>query len=401
MDISTKVTWNPYSRGYFQDPYPHLKTCRENNPVHQGIHEAWMFFKHSDISKLLRHPNLGVSGLSEYLKEKEPYIFKNTETCPYLAQSTQWWPMYLNGNLHKKIRVALGKVFQALEWEPVILKAVERVNARYQSLNKFNLANYCADYIFMITSEIFGIDQYGTTAKIKEYSNLLARSQDLFVSKQFYQQINTSLLWGKQLFDRSAYREKIEAALKEQQLDYTSDHIYSLMTISLMATFETSKDNLCMALYEIIKRKHIIHLISESTPQQLNILIEELFRFTSPLQYTVREVQSPLNYNGISLPTQSKLYLCLASANRDPEVFDRPDEIIPDRQPNPHLSFGGGLHFCLGANVARLELRHCLQPMVQLLKDYTFDDHGESNVQWAKQIFMRNAQSILLKRNAL
>ncbi|EAY31938.1 cytochrome P450 [Microscilla marina] len=401
MESSTKIIWNPYSKGYFQDPYPHLKACRENNPIHQGVHKEWIFFKHRDVSHLLRHPQLDVSDLSQYLKEKEDYIFKNTEACPYLAQSTQWWPMYLNGKLHKKIRVVLGKVFNSLEWENVILKAVQKVNARYQRLGTFNLVDYCADYIFMITSEIFGIDKYGTADKIKEYSNLLARSQDLFVPKQLYQKINTSLLWGKQLFDHSPYREKIETALKEQQLDYTSDKVYSLMAISLMAAFETSKDNLSIALYEILNHSNLFDFALENNSQQLNAFIEELFRFTAPLQYTVRVTQDQFTYAGVDLPAQSKLYLCLASANRDPEVFDRPDEIIPDRQPNPHLSFGGGMHFCLGANVARLEVRHCLQPMMHLLKNYTFDDHEENRVQWAKQIFMRNAQSILLKNKTL
>lgn len=397
MDNPTKITWNPYRKGYFQNPYDHLKDCRKNNPIHQGIHKSWMFFKHSDVSQLLRHPELEVSNLSQYLQEKEPYIFKGIEACPYLAKSTQWWPMYLNGQLHKKIRVVLGKVFQMLDWETVIIKSVQHLNTHYQTMSSFDLVEYCADYIFMITSEIFGIDSYGTMPKIKQYSNLLARSQDLFVPKQTYQQINEDLLWGKNLFDTSAYRKKIEEALQEQALEYNQDELYSLMTISLMAAFETSKDNLSLALYEMLKQPQLIGFALDTTPQQLNLLIEELFRFTSPLQYTVRVNSAPLSYAGIDLPPQSKLYLCIASANHDAEVFDHSDSIVPDRQPNPHLSFGGGTHFCLGANVARLEMRHCLKPMLHFLRNYTFETEGENQVQWAKQIFMRNALSIQLK----
>lgn len=399
MDGAKQVVWNPYSKGYFQNPYAHLGDCRENNPVHQGVHKSWMFFKHQEVSQLLRHPKLEVSNLSSYLQEKEAYIFKNTEACPYLSQSTQWWPMYLNGQLHKKIRVVLGKVFHALDWETVIIKAVQKLNVHYQTLPSFDLVNYCTDYIFMIVAEIFGIEAYGTVSKIKEYSNLLARSQDLFVPKQLYQQINEALLWGQKLFEHSPYREQVKAALTEQQLDYDNAQVYSLMAISLMAAFDTSKDNLSLALLEIIKKSHLIDFAMGSSPQQLSLLIEELFRFTSPLQYTVRVNPAPLDYAGVSLPAKSKLYLCIASANRDPEIFENPDEVTPDRQPNPHLSFGGGTHFCLGANVARLEMRHCLKPMLELLKNYRFDEQGE--VTWAKQIFMRNALSIPLKAKTL
>lgn len=399
MDGSTKVIWNPYSKGYFQNPYAHLSNCRENNPIHQGIHKSWMFFKYQEVSQLLRHPELEVSNLSSYLKEKEGYIFKNTEACPYLSQSIQWWPMYLNGELHKKIRVVLGKVFHALDWETVIIKAVQQLNARYQALPSFDLVDYCTDYIFTIVSEVFGLESYGTVSKIKEYSNLLARSQDLFVPKQLYQQINETLLWGQQLFQHSPYREQVKAALTEQQLDHNDDQIYSLMAISLMAAFDTSKDNLSLALFEIIKNVTLIDLALDSTPPQLNLLIEELFRFTSPLQYTVRVNQAPLHYAGVDLPANSKLYLCIASANRDPEVFENPDKIIPNRHPNPHLSFGGGAHFCLGANVARLEMRHCLKPMVELLRNYSFNE--QTGINWAKQIFMRTAKSIPLKAQSL
>ena len=88
--------------------------------------------------------------------------------------------------------------------------------------------------------------------------------------------------------------------------------------------------------------------------------------------------------------------MCLASANRDENVFENPDEINSLRNPNEHLAFGGGSHACLGATIARQEMRLCLKPMLEFLKEFTIDE--TQPVHYAKQIMMRTIESVAIKR---
>ena len=76
--------------------------------------------------------------------------------------------------------------------------------------------------------------------------------------------------------------------------------------------------------------------------------IEELLRFDTPLQMFERWVLEPFEIHGVQIPRGAELGLLFGSANRDPSVFDRPDELDLTREPNPHLTFGAGIHFCLG-----------------------------------------------------
>ncbi len=84
--------------------------------------------------------------------------------------------------------------------------------------------------------------------------------------------------------------------------------------------------------------------------------VEEMLRFDSALQLFERTATEPVEVAGVTVETGQKVAVLLGSANRDPDVFAAPDEMRLDRDPNPHLAFGVGVHFCLGAPLARMEL---------------------------------------------
>jgi cytochrome P450 len=92
-------------------------------------------------------------------------------------------------------------------------------------------------------------------------------------------------------------------------------------------------------------------------PELLDSAVEEILRYTSPVQHLTRTVTSPQTLAGTDLNPGDVLCVWVASANRDEEVFAEPDAFRIDRDPNPHLAFTAGKHFCLGASLARLEIR--------------------------------------------
>ncbi|HYM16893.1 MAG TPA: cytochrome P450 [Dehalococcoidia bacterium] len=92
--------------------------------------------------------------------------------------------------------------------------------------------------------------------------------------------------------------------------------------------------------------------------------IEEILRYYAPFQATFRRATRDVEVHGVTIPKDNRLVVLLASANRDPAVFDRPDEVVIDREPNRHVSFGMGIHYCLGAPLARLEGAIALQTLL-------------------------------------
>jgi cytochrome P450 len=93
--------------------------------------------------------------------------------------------------------------------------------------------------------------------------------------------------------------------------------------------------------------------------------IEEFLRFDSPLQYFERTATSDIEISGVAIKTGQKIVSLLGSANRDETVFQNADEFDISRQPNPHIGFGAGIHFCIGAPLARMEMSVSLPALIK------------------------------------
>jgi cytochrome P450 len=92
--------------------------------------------------------------------------------------------------------------------------------------------------------------------------------------------------------------------------------------------------------------------------------VEEMMRFDTPLQFFERVTREDVRYEGLDWPRGTRLCLYYASANHDPEVFDQPERFDVRRSPNPHLAFGLGLHYCIGAPLARIELAAAISALL-------------------------------------
>jgi unspecific monooxygenase len=106
--------------------------------------------------------------------------------------------------------------------------------------------------------------------------------------------------------------------------------------------------------------------------------VEEMLRFDSALQLFERTATEPVEVGGILVEEGQRIAALLGAANRDPQVFDRPDEFVVDRDPNNHLAFGVGVHFCLGAPLARMELAESLPALFETFPDLTLAAEPES-----------------------
>jgi cytochrome P450 len=107
--------------------------------------------------------------------------------------------------------------------------------------------------------------------------------------------------------------------------------------------------------------------------------VDELLRYDTPLQMFERWVLDDAELHGVEVPRGAELGLLFGSANRDPAVFEAPGELRLDRVPNPHLTFGAGIHFCLGAPLGRIELQSSMRgllsrfPYMELAEEPRFE----------------------------
>src|SRR5581483_5258056 len=105
--------------------------------------------------------------------------------------------------------------------------------------------------------------------------------------------------------------------------------------------------------------------------------VEEFLRFMSPIQLLGRNATCPVEVNGTAIPAGATVAMCYGAANVDGEIFERPEECLIDRRPNPHIAFGTGPHACLGAHLARLEMLVAIEEVLRRLPDYRVDDPSQ------------------------
>ena len=140
------------------------------------------------------------------------------------------------------------------------------------------------------------------------------------------------------------------------------------LTLLVVAGNETTRNALTGGLLAFSRfpdqREKLI-----ANPDLIDLAVEEIVRYVTPVMAFNRTVTETHTYKGVTFEAGQKVLMLYQSANRDETVFDLPDEFLIDRNPNPHLGFGIGTHFCLGANLARAEIKVVFEELFRRLSD--------------------------------
>lgn len=153
------------------------------------------------------------------------------------------------------------------------------------------------------------------------------------------------------------------------------DELLGLCFLLLVAGTETTTSALGNAMLLLEHHPEARRQLIEE-PTLISPAVEEVLRFDSPVQGLSRTTTRDVEIRGTRIPRGARVHLLYAAANRDPKVFDRPNVFDVRREPTSHLAFGFGIHFCLGASLARLELRIGLEELLARMPDYRLDLSG-------------------------
>ena len=170
---------------------------------------------------------------------------------------------------------------------------------------------------------------------------------------------------------RRSPREDLISSLSVAEVDgerLSGPELLSFCTLLLAAGQETTKNLITNAIVCLTDhRKSMERLINE--PALMPTAIEEILRFLPPVWFLFRQTKADVELAGQHIPANQVVLAWTASANRDPARFPDPDRFDIEREPNRHLAFGHGIHFCVGAPLARLEAKIALPMMLQQLKN--------------------------------
>jgi cholest-4-en-3-one 26-monooxygenase len=169
-------------------------------------------------------------------------------------------------------------------------------------------------------------------------------------------------------FDQGQLERPDDAVQASGDDELSSDDLLMFLTLLVVAGNETTRNALTGGLVAFTRfpdeRQKLL-----DRPELIDLAVEEIVRYVSPVLSFMRTVTEDHTYNGVELKAGERVFLLYQSANRDEDVFDEPDAFRVDRDPNPHLAFGIGTHYCLGANLARAEIKVVYEELFKRLRD--------------------------------
>jgi cytochrome P450 len=173
----------------------------------------------------------------------------------------------------------------------------------------------------------------------------------------------------------------------------SEDELVGMVFLLLIAGHETTVNLISSGMLELMLRPEALERLRAS-PGLEKTAVEELLRMTSPVEFaTERYTREPVEYCGVKIPASERVHLVIGSANRDEAQFPDPDRMDLAREPNRHLAFGHGIHYCLGAPLARLESQVAIRALLDRCSELRLAV-PEPQLRWRRSVFLRGLRTL-------
>ena len=355
---------NPADPCFRDDPAPALRRLREIAPVHLSPLGAWRLSRHRDCVRVLRELKSGVR-----YADGRPAI---GSAPPGVTAGPGEFMLQQDPPNHTRLRRLVSKAFTPRAVE----RLRERVRVNVRSLLDAALArgemDVIADLALPVPStvicEMMGVpleDRARFTAWTGDATHLLAAE---FAPEDVVQRglaaAGNLALYFQQLIEarRGRLADDILSDLirAEEAGDRLSPSELLVQSIGLLiAGFETTIGLIGNGVYQLLRHPGELERLRRE-PGLVGSAVEECLRFDGPIGATLRILHEDADFGGVVVPRDSRMLALLDAANRDPAQFPEPDRFDIGRSPNEHLAFGGGVHRCLGAHLARMEAQEAI-----------------------------------------
>ncbi len=391
----TGVAYNPLSDRTAQDPYPVYAALREKDPVHRSrLMNAWMFARHADIDAILRdHRNFGSDPRKGTLTARQQAMLPAPDELTMLL---------LDPPDHRRLRALVNKAFtpRAVEaLEPRIRETLAALLDDIDDPGGFDLMRAVAHPLpVIVIAEMLGVP-HQDRARFAVWSAQRARLLEPTVSPRERAAAEVATAEFDAFFRaiiekrRAAPEDDILSALVQAEDEgerLNERETLNMLRLLLIAGNETTTNLIGNGMLALLRNPDQLRRLRED-PGLIPSAVEELLRFDSPVQATFRRALADCEVNGFELRKRDNLVVLVGSANRDPGAFADPDRLDIGRGEAAHLSFGRGIHHCLGAPLARLEGRIVLEMLLERFPRIALRD---DRPRFRKSIVLRGLRSL-------
>ena len=397
MDLDLKSWRN------VQDPFPLYAWLRDHDPVHWSKPlNAWVITRYADVVRVFDRPETFAS--DRFRKIDERYASRRP-AVQAVAEVLGHWLVFRDPPDHDRLRGLLQSSFtpkqleSSREWvQTTVDTLLDRVVARgtmdFISELAFPLpATVIAGLMGVPATDLVRIKAWSDRlaaylgGAVDERDNFVEASAGVAALVDYFHALLRERERGPQ---DDLMNLMLRAEHGGERL--TRDEVVANCVLLLFAGHETTTNLLGNGLFHLLRHPAQAALL-QAYPELLHGAVEELLRYDGPVPATVKIATDDIPWHGRTIRRGDMVIPCLASANRDPRQFPDPDTLDVRRQPERHLAFAAGMHFCLGAWLARLEARIVLGTLFRRLPSLAL---GPAQPRWKPMLFLRGLESLPL-----
>ena len=393
--------FNPLSPEFIRNPYPHYERMRATDPMHLTPLGVYIASRHADVSLVVRDKRFGKEYAERSARRYGPKIMEEP-----LFKSFGLTMLQQDPPDHTRLRGLVVKAFTARRVEdmrPRIQQVVDETLDRIVPQGKMDLIE---DFAFRLPVTII-CDMLGIPDEHRELFYTGSRDSGRILEpvplspeeiKEGNARSAMSEMYFQQLFElrRKSPGDDLTTQLVQAEEDgskLTNEELTANIILLFGAGHETTVNLIGNGLLALYRNPDQLALL-KAKPELITNAIEEFLRYDSSVQMTGRVTLEDIDdLGGKRIPKGESVLCLLGSANHDPAVYPDHPERLDITRPNVRpLSFGGGIHFCLGAQLARLEAEVAISTLLRRLPDLRLDD--AENPEWRPSFVLRGLKQL-------
>jgi cytochrome P450 len=373
--------FNPMSPEVIADPYPYYHRLREADPVHRSPLGFFVASRHADVAHILRDKRFGKDFVGRMTRRFGKEVMEEP-----VYRSMRHWMLQQDPPDHTRLRGLVVKAFTARRVEDMRPRIQEIVDATLDRVAERGRMDLIADFAFRLPVTVI-CEMLGIPKEEHEVFHMGARTGGRLLDPVPLSRAEIDEANAGSLMQAEYFRSLFELRRRQPGEDLTSQLVQAEeegsklsneeLTANIILLFgaghETTVNLIGNGLLALARNPGQLALL-RSDPSLMTNAIEEFLRYDSSVQLTGRTALEDVEVGGTPVAKGESVLCLLGAANRDPAVYPDPDRLDITRANIRPLSFGGGIHFCLGAQLARIEGEVAISTLLRRFPKLKLDD---------------------------
>jgi len=401
--MTPTLVYDPTDEAIRKNPFPFYESLQEHDPIHWSpAIRSWIITRYDDVRQVALSPTMSSDRLRPFYEAQRD---DRREILSGVMLYLNEWLVFKAPPEHTRLRKMMNGVFSMPMVQSMAAQIRRTVDDLYAQVPRGQPFDFMQEVAVLLPAYVI-LDMMGVVRAdfrmIKEWSDDLR----LFIgtSRAEEDKYRKARSGADQM---SAYFRSLIAQRRAQPGDdviskmllaqderggLSEDELIAMCMLVLFGGHETTTNLLGSAVVAMLAYPEQQQLLRDR-PELIDSAVEEFLRYDGPSNSIARVVAVDHELHGKALRAGDRVFAMINAANRDPRRFERPHELDIQRSPNRHLTFGQGLHFCLGAPLARLEAKVCLGALVSGFSSMRL---GPGEVHWIDALVMRGPSSLPL-----